>query len=431
MSDIFDWEYIKTKLRQNGGALAFSGASQVISSLTNFGVVLYLVRVLQKEEFGMYSLGFSVYLILAAILAALFAVQYVVNNPDQPQYEQRIYALHHVAAMTLSCTGIVLLALFLKAVLDNVSFRFQMVNELIVPVALCTFSFAIRDMATRIAFVERKENIVMGSIITIAVITASMFFMTHSLTVPSSAMMGLVIIAMSQFAGAVYIMTRLRLPWSSMNVKDLRRAFIQSWQGGRWHALTSVVYSIRNQAHNFIVLPILGLAALAEINAARVLVTPALMVIPPLYQVAMPRLADIRKFKPNSFHHYILITTFSLIFFALVYSLILLLMVDTLLPLVLSSDYAGLGYLVIAWSAATIFMAARNGLSMGLEISRVFKNLLAVNVIAAFIVVFVTALLAKLWGNVGAIWGIALVEFMLCLMLFKLLLCQKQRSVNM
>ncbi|SFD91488.1 lipopolysaccharide biosynthesis protein [Nitrosomonas sp. Nm166] len=409
-------------LKRNGGAFALSGSSQIISSLTNFGIVLYLVRILEKDDFGLYSLGFASYLIISALLAAIFAVQYVVNNPDRAEHERRSYAMHHVVAMIIISILIVLLAAMLKVALSIDSELIYIVQDLALPVAMATLGFATRDMVVRIAFVERREWLVLGSAMSVATSTAIAFFIIHILSINQSASMGLGIVAFSQLIGAVFTLYMLRLPWCQLSFGELRKAFVESWQGGRWYAMTSIVYSVRTQAHNFVILPILGLAALAEVNATRILLTPAVMAIPPLYQVVMPRLAEMRGRNPVVVQRHIWITVAGLVGFALIYSAALLSVLDIALPLALGPSYAALEPVVLAWCAVTVFMAARNGLTMGLEIRKEFKDMLIVNSSAALVAIILAAGFSFFWGGMGAVWAFAMAELILCLLLYRVLM---------
>ena len=411
-------------LHRHGGALALSGASQMLNSLTNFAIVLYLVRVLSKDDFGLYSLGFAAYLVIAAIIAAVFAVQYVVNNPDQPEQDRSAYAMHHVVAVAMVATLVILVAAFLKIAISTLATEpgsglFHELLELALPVSVAVAGFATRDMLLRVAFVGRKEWVVFGSAVSAAAILGLAFFLANILSVPPSAPLALVFVALGQFAGALLVLAMLGLPWRRLSLPGMRHTFADAWRGGRWHAMTSIVYSIRTQAHQFVILPIVGLTALAEINAARILVTPAVMVIPPLYQVVMPRLADMRGSDPNHMQRATLLTVGGLVSVAFVYSAILLFALGWVLPLSLGHDYAHLGPVVTAWCVFTMFLAARNGLTMGLEVSKAFRALLTVNSVAALVAVALAAGLAILWGGLGAVWGLALAELTLCVLLYR------------
>lgn len=416
-------------LRRHSGALALSGASQVVSSLTNFAIVMYLVRVLERAEFGLYSLGFAAYLVIFALIAFVVAVQYVVNNPDRAEHEQRSYAMHHVAAVVVIGAVIVMFASMLKATLTVDTGLIHRVMGLAFPVALAAAGFAIRDMAVRVAYVERREWLVLGSAMSVAVISAIAFLTASAMSIDPSAPMALGIVALTQLVGAAFTLLMLRLPWRQLTMTGLRQAFVDSWRGGRWHAITSIVYSVRANAHNFIILPILGLGALAEVNAARILVMPAVMAIPPLYQVVMPRLAEKRIRDFGRIQRNIWIAVGGLAGFALTYSLALLLALNLVLPMALGPSYANLEPIVMAWCAFTVALAARNGLAMGLELRKGFGALLAVNTIAAVVAVILAAVLSMLWGSLGAVWAMALAELVLCLLLYHVLILPRPKEV--
>ncbi|MHB8130230.1 MAG: hypothetical protein ACYDEX_14650, partial [Mobilitalea sp.] len=90
------------QLKSVSRALSISVLSQGVSSLTNFGIVLYLVRVMSKAQFGQYSIGFATVMLAGAVVCAFIAVQFVVNLPDQPIINRASYALHHAMIIVIS-----------------------------------------------------------------------------------------------------------------------------------------------------------------------------------------------------------------------------------------------------------------------------------------------------------------------------------------
>jgi O-antigen/teichoic acid export membrane protein len=404
-----------------GKALSVSLLNQLVSSGTHFAIVLYLVRVMEKSDFGLYGLGFALMLVLAGLISSSVAVQFVVNVPDQPQEQRLDYALHHAIAVFLLGLGLVALGALVSAAPWRMVIGGASLREIMFPLALSAAFYSQRDLLMRVAYSERRETVVLVSSIAVSIGTATVFTLFWQAGQPLSVGHTLIALALGQAAGCLVALLLLPLPYRSFTVKGLGQAFLDCWGGGKWNFLTNVVYNVRTQAHNFVVAPLLGLGALAEINAARVLVTPAVMVIPPLSQVLMPRLAGKRGSDAPAMTRYAMTTIGGLATVAFLYAALLLALLPWVLPLVLGEAYQNAGVLVMAWCVVAVTLAVRNGLTLVLEVVRAFRDLLWANLAAAVsALVLVTALAIGL-GSLGAIAALAIAELFLCTLLLKLL----------
>ena len=87
--------------RKNFGGLVLSGANQAVSSLTNFAALLYLIRVMNKETFGLYGLGLSGVLFITGLMSAAIGMQLAINLPDKEKDLRDIYAVNHAGALVI------------------------------------------------------------------------------------------------------------------------------------------------------------------------------------------------------------------------------------------------------------------------------------------------------------------------------------------
>jgi|GEM_PF-864456 len=407
-----------SRLRQHGASLAISGASQAISSLSNFCITLYLMRVMEKEQFGLYGLGFGIVLMLAGIITASISVQFVVNLPDQPHGQRACYAMHHAAAIALVGAVLTGIAAMLSVVLSNWHLPGGTIaKQLVLPVASAAAIYGLRDLLMRFAFSERDEMLVLRSNVAVGLVVLCTLFAAVQIGIELNAGIALCLYSAGQLAGCLVGLSRQGMPWREFRLRQMQHAFSHSWQGGRWSVLTSLIYSMRTQVHNFVVPPLLGIAALAEINAARLLVTPAVMAIPPFTQVLMPRLAEQRSRGVSTLVRTARMAIIGLSVVALLYSTMLMLSLSWLLPLVLGEPYRHVGGLVLAWCVVTVFLALRNGLSITLQVLRAFRGLMFANLVAAILAVVVAIFLVEPLGANGVVSALGLAELLLCLVL--------------
>lgn len=408
-------------LRNNWKALALSSANQILNSLTNFVIVLYLVRVMDKSEFGLYSLGFALMLMIAGLISSLITVQFVVNLPDLPKAQHMDYAMHNAIAVFLLGMILIILGILVDSIQMVLIIGEADVQQIILPCAVATVFYSQRDFLIRVAYSERRESIVLLSALAVSAGMAAFFIVEWYLKQPLSAPHALYGLAVGQMTGCVAGLLFLRFSYRKLNIANIRQVFKDSWQGGRWNILTNVAYNLRTQAHNFIIAPLLGMVALAEVNAARVLVTPAVMAIPPLTQILMPRLGEKRKQGITAIKHYALLSIGVLTAFSLLYTLLLFVLLPWALPLALGEAYQHIGHLVLAWCLVSVALALRNGLTMVLQVIRAFRDLFFANVIAAAVAILLVIVLSMMLDSLGAIIALAIAEIVLCFSLAKLL----------
>lgn len=415
-------------LRRHGSALMMSGASQAVSSLTNFGITLYLLRVMDKEHFGLYGVGFSAVLLLAGMLTESIAVQYVVNQPDQLQERRGAYAMHHAAAVGVIGAMMALLAVAFTLAVRPASEMAFFAVALAVPVVVGATANGLRDLLMRAAFCARREALAAGSSVTAAFGVVAYLAGCAVLGVRMTPAAALGAYAFGQLLGSAHAMVGLALPWRHLRISELKLVFVDAWRGGRWSLLTSVVYSMRAHAHSFIVGPILGMAVLAEVNAARVLVTPAVLAIPPFTQVLMPRLAEQRKRGLRALSRTAMLSTAGLGAIAMLYCTALLVALPWLLPWALGPKYLHVTPLVVAWCVLTLFLALRNGLTVALQAIRSFRGLMLANTAAAIVALTLAATLSQVLGGIAAVYALGSAEVLLCGLLTVMLLTKLRHA---
>ncbi len=402
-----------------GKALSTSLVNQAVTSGTNFAIAVFLVRVMDKAEFGIYSLGYALLLILSGLIAASISVQYVVNLPEQVESERAVYAVNHASLVALVGFLSLVFTVVLIAVSGGVSGQVTELQAVSMAVVFTFTQYSFREFLVRVAYSARRESLVLLSSIIIAIVIVAGFALTGLLLgKDTTAAVALTVLGVSYSASAIGLVLLLQLPLCESSWQGLKAALADCWVGGRWNGMTSLVYSLRTQVHNLVVAPVLGFAALAEVNAARILVTPALMAIPPLSQVMMPRLADkLRRTDESEGIRQATHATLLLVSVASFYTLVLLVALPWLLPHVLGDVYGHTRVLVAAWCFVAIIMAARNGLTMIFQVVKRFRGLMLVNTLAAVVGLSLSIILAWSIGSVGAILALLAAELFLCTLL--------------
>lgn len=378
---------------------------------------------MSKEQFGLYSVGFATVLLLSGLISASIGMQFTVNLPDQENHCRAQYAVHHAAAVALVCFGMIGIAVAFSFLPREIGgFDAYLVSELAVPVTVAVTFYSLRDLLIRLAYSERRETAVLKSNMVVGFFNlGALFSISRLLSAAPSAEIALYVYAVGQMVGCLSGVSLGALPWHGICWTQVSGAFAESWKGGRWAVISSLAYNVRTQAHSFLIPPLLGVRVLAEINAARILVTPAVMAIPPFSDVLMPRLAERRQQGLLKLARASSIAIGGLSAVTLLYSSALMLSLNWLLPLIFGETYRNIDQLVFGWCAVTVFLALRNGLSLALQVVRAFRGLMLANVFAALWTLILFRPFVEHFGVLGAIYAIAAVEMLLCVVLLLML----------
>ena len=123
--------------------------------------------------------------------------------------------------------------------------------------------------------------------------------------------------------------------------------FKELWKGGKWGSFTNIVYTIRSQAHTIIATILIGPVGVGNLNAARLFITPAVMVIPVISQLAMPRLSVLRETNKSNLMKKGVWLTKIYLGFGILYSIMLLISYNFLIRNFFNESYGDLFMLTV------------------------------------------------------------------------------------
>jgi len=403
-----------------GKALSVSVLNQMVSSGTNFALGIYLVRMLPPEEFGLYGIGFAISLFYGGMGTAIFLTQMIVHTPNKAQQDRLPYAGRVLLLVVLFCAATALLTTLILLTSSMVWEFMDKHMGFAFAVLAASVGYLLKDFFVRHAYNVRREIWALAIHSIIACIMALILLGMHlKFSTLLSVEMALWIYAVAQASGAILGYLFAKLPVAAHQRSALLADLREAWHGGKWASITILVYFVRTQAHTIVVASLLGPVGLAKLNAARLLVTPAVMLIPALGQVAMPRLAAARG---QDVRHLMSLgrwITFALLVVALLYSVILLGGYDFIVDTVLGENYQDLFLITVLWCLYTCLLALRNGAEMVGQVLKKFKSLSSANTYGAIV-----SLIATYWLTVGydlpaALIGLAIGEIVLIILVYR------------
>lgn len=412
----------KGQLIAAGKVLSVSVLNQVVSSGTNFALGIYLMQMLPPVEFGLYSIGFTISLFYAGIGNALFLTQMVVHTPNKEPDDRLPYAFRMFLLLTLFCIAIVLfsaLILLMSSILWEFVARYF---QFAVAVIAASITYLLKDFFVRHAYNVRRESWALAIHGAIASSMAMLLWLQHQFVIELNMEMALWTYSFAQVSGILIGCQLVKLPavmqQRSILFGDLREA----WLGGKWAIINNLLFFARTQAHTIVVATFLGPLGVANLNVSRLLVTPAIMLIPALGQVAMPRLATAYKAGRRCLINSCLFINFFLLLFMIFYCSILLIEYDFIKNKIFGEKYQDLFLITIFWCLYACFLAIRIGAEMVGEILNRFKRLSWANMLTAIISLSATYILVIFYGSPGSLIGICVGEIVLIFLIIRILI---------
>lgn len=410
-----------------GKAVAVSVLNQAVSSGTNFVLGIFLLRMLQPADFGMYGIGFAISLFYAGIGNALFLTQMVVHTPDKApeeraQYAARIFLL--VMAFCLFTAAIFPVLVLLGSELWDGGARYA---PFAIAVVAASIAYLAKDFFVRHAYNVQREAWALIIHSVIAVVMACLLAVQYGLATPFDAERALWMYAAANGCGVFVGHFLASLPLSGHLRADLYADMREVWIGGKWATLTNLVYSARTQAHTIVVASMLGPVGVAKLNAARLLVTPVVMLTPALAQLALPRLAAARGQDTSQLMRAGMRVTSVLLALVVLYSLPLLAGYNLIATSILGAQYEGLFMLTALWCLWAVFSSVHSGISLVCQVLKQFKYISFANTASAIIALGLTYFLTIKFDLSGALVGVVVSEIFIVVVLSRIVVMSSKR----
>jgi O-antigen/teichoic acid export membrane protein len=280
------------------GALAwmFRGAWAILDqgmfALSNFAVNIVVARWLSVQDYGAFTIAYTVFLLLATVHTALLSDPLIVFGAGQyrdvlPGYLAVLMRSHWVlataASLVLSVSGIGL-TLFGQRDVGLALLGLAIANPFILLLWLVRRSCYIPVDPRLAAF---------GGILYMAILLSGAYLLLRigQLT-PASAF---VLMGVGSLASAVWIQSRLPFKFSA-DITGAFRSRIRSehWMFGRWVVCAGLVGAASSQAYYVVMPPWHGLESTATLKALTNLVMPAMQSLTALSVMMLTSLVRVR-----------------------------------------------------------------------------------------------------------------------------------------
>jgi len=403
-----------------GKALTASVLNQVVSSGTSFVYGLYLVRVLTQVEFGLYGIGLAACLLFAGFGNALFLTQMVVHIPEKQVDDRSFYAAHILVLVGLFC----LVTLIIIVAISEVGIFFGWISipmsKLLFGIAVAAAANLLKNYFVQLAYSMKNENKALAINLVHAFTLITLILLQYGDYSIKDAATAFLVIAAANFMASLFGPLILHLPIKRISLTRLKSDLIEVSVGGKWALGGVTVTWLQSQVYIYVTTILIGPIGVAMANAARMLISPFMFLVPAFSQLLLPRLAELRSTNEMRMHRIGQFYTLILLGLGIIYILVLWLGTAYIIPLFLGSKYSvdEILPLVVVWGCVLLFQLARNGASIIMQAMKEFRNLTIVNTVTAIITLAISASLIVPMGVLGAILGVSIGEALLAILLW-------------
>ncbi|CAD6872630.1 lipopolysaccharide biosynthesis protein [Methylomonas fluvii] len=390
---------------------------QGLISLSNLGIGFLLIKLTNKESYGMYGVGFSVILLCVGVINSLITTQMAVFSPEKP--DKKIYCLSMFFAQCIILSFIWLVFAILISALHCANFVNAdiFIYSLIVSVSVLTATF--HEFVRRYFYVALKPvRVLQIDIINSVVIFLALFFAIY-LKISLSHRTAIGIYGCGAFvAGLAGLMLAGLI--KKIKLIDIFSSISECWQHSQWAIGGTIVSWMQTQGYVAMLSIFASAAAIAEANAARLFLAPVGFVSTGLVMVFMPRLAILRKEGESlALIHMAQKMLMFIIGVIFIVSMLTFIVKDYVISFAFPKEYHNVGELVILWAIVFFAQAVRNNAAILLQIYKKFKVVTIYNFLTAIFTIFMTVIFVKIRGVEGSILAIALGELVLAFFLWR------------
>ncbi|MNU97330.1 hypothetical protein D3C71_874010 [compost metagenome] len=380
------------RILSRGESLISALLGQASSSISSVLVSAWLIYFGPKEQFGVYSLCFSISLVCAGMISSGLTIQFAVHLPSKAM-EERAASLNAylVIIATLCAVGVALSIAIDSSDLFSSSF----LGSILICGAM-TWAISSRELILRyMVHQEDHRGIRTSSIILLAttlgllLIQQPYFPRLYWATLAYAT--GILISLMPCFL-------KNRKGISQVSAPIISAALTECWHGGRWGIVSNAFFSIRNQAHTLLLAP-LGPSVVADVNAARLAFMPMYQIAPVISQIGLSAVAKLRSTNELEAVKYgrrlAKLAIIPILAFGVLISVCAILLKNVIIP----EEYWNSTNYLLGWCLVTSAMAGRIAYSTTLQALHQFKSVASGN-IASIFALFATWFVLK--GATGA-----------------------------
>ena len=386
--------------------------TQSMLSATNLLISVWIARVNDKAEFGLYNLAVNTLAIFLNLQNGLVNSPLTVILPDQ-KGEDRDILLAGLGLgqwlVAVPATLLLVIGALVFGLADDGLGRVRWVF----PLLLAAPAQWLREFVRVLHYNELRVLRVIRMDAAYILATLAGMLALHLAGLLDSTRV-LLVIGIACLASGALGLRSTGLAALRASRAWIRLAFRRTWPYSRWALVGITATSVQANAHVYLTSALLGLAGTADIAAARTLLVPFALLISSSQRIFLAGGANL-----NSQHDARRMRRFLLLFLLFftaawaVYALALTVLYRPLILVLFTEKYLNIAAYLPFWALLFLINAWRFIVTYALQVSREFKNLALNGIVSAAAVILSAPLLIRAAGAAGMILALVIGEALL------------------
>jgi len=376
-----------------------AGLDQAVLTLTNFVTALILIQSLSKSDYGLYATLLPIILLFLAVQNALIntpmSILLIKKTDDKKtEYVNSLFTSQILVVLPLLC-------LIIAAVFILERFGFSSLNSVFVTsFSLAVVGLLLRDFLTSTYYANEippnalKTNFGYSVLFLLSLLISSyLSFISLPFTY----------LFMGTSALSIFLL-KSKLKFNITNLSLLKKYFLENWQFGRWAIMGIVITHLQTYSYIYIISLLLSSEAVAEISAARIFLTPLVLLPIGWGKISRPRGS---KFKEQNKKDKIIkeqiIASGIFVIISAIYIFILIYFHDELRNMFLTENYDFDTSFFLKWGIIVALRILANNASFGLMSIGRFDWMTKLEFVILILSITLIYMLIKVNGLTGAL----------------------------
>ncbi len=395
----------------------FAVMDQALQSLVNLLSNVFIIRFAEKTEYGIYGIGFAALLLIMGVANALIMLQMTVIAPDREEGARDRYFASMLVSMYALCAAFIVVALLvteLAAAWIQPEYRTLIHVVLLSAPGILTIEFMrqyhyFHRLAHRVLIID-----FLFFLLYFGALSAFIHFGFENIHLLALAINGGIAFVLG--FGAILYSAKFSL---SEALRDAWNNFVEAWRSGAWAVVGVFVSQMQGQGYIYLLALLRGPAAVAEMNAARLFLSPLLVMSNGFSRVIIPKMALLRsEGKVGQAVHVALKTLGLMLGMLAAYMLVVAVLWGRIEGMFASKGYQDLWIPVALWGVYYIGNSMANTPTELLKIFRKFRLITLAGMVTSVLVFTISIPAIVYFGIVGAIIVLAIGEFGLASLLW-------------
>jgi len=379
---------------------------QALFSSANFILSLMLARWMTPVQYGSFSIGFSIFLLIAGLQNAFLLEPMSIIGPAQHKGHLKKY--NAVLLRLQLCLSLLIVFILLLISMFIKIFNNKDLSELFIVIAAASPFILLFWLVRRMPYLENEPRIASLGTFTYFNLVILLTISIRYYNITLSPKIAYFVLAFSSLTATLTILLTINYNLKTDNqIVNTHIVSTENWRYGKWVAITSIVYWLSGDIYLFLSAGFLGLEEAAALKALSNLVMPLNQIITALGLVILPIIAGrFGQVSSEKMNRDIVSIGFIFTVISIVYIILLFIFDDTLISIIYNNKYISYRWLLIFIGISAFLNILGSGYQIGLKSRQKPNAIFNSYTLSAFFSIIVGTSLIKMVGIKGAAMSI-------------------------